>query len=85
MSAPPRATRSIADETGRAVGFGAAGPGNHEVVGYDGLIAALGACMGQALAMVGIDRREIAGAGFGVGGYDWPGERGSDAGRHRAR
>jgi N-acetylglucosamine kinase-like BadF-type ATPase len=66
----------IADETGRAVGFGAAGPGNHEVVGYDGLIAALGECMGQALAMAGIDRREIAGAGFGVGGYDWPGERG---------
>ena len=30
----------IADENGRAVGFGAAGPGNHEVVGYDGLIAA---------------------------------------------
>ena len=67
----------IADETGRAVGFGAAGPGNHEVVGYDGLIAALGECTGQALAMAGIDRREIAGAGFGVGGYDWPGERGA--------
>ena len=63
----------IADENGRAVGFGAAGPGNHEVVGYDGLIAALGACTGRALAMAGIDRREIAGAGFGVGGYDWPG------------
>ena len=27
--------------------------------------------------MAGIDRREIAGAGFGVGGYDWPGERGA--------
>ena len=67
----------IADETGRAVGFGAAGPGNHEVVGYDGLIAALGECTGQALAMAGIDRRQIAGAGFGVGGYDWPGERGA--------
>jgi N-acetylglucosamine kinase-like BadF-type ATPase len=67
----------IAEETGRAVGFGVAGPGNHEVVGYDGLIAALGECAGQALAMAGIDRREIAGAGFGVGGYDWPGERGA--------
>jgi N-acetylglucosamine kinase-like BadF-type ATPase len=66
----------VADETGRAVGFGAAGPGNHEVVGYDGLIAALGECTRQALAVSGIDRRQIAGAGFGVGGYDWPGERG---------
>ena len=37
----------IADETGRAVGFGAAGPGNHEVVGYDGLIAALGESAGR--------------------------------------
>ncbi len=63
----------IADETGRAVGFGAAGPGNHEVVGYDGLIAALGESAGQALAVAGIDRRQVAGAGFGVGGYDWPG------------
>ena len=32
----------IADESGCAVGFGVAGQGNHEVIGYDGLIAALG-------------------------------------------
>ena len=31
----------IADATGRVVGFGQAGPGNHETVGYEGLIAAL--------------------------------------------
>ncbi len=66
----------IADETGRAVGFGAAGPGNHEVVGYAGLIAALRASTGAALAAAGIERGRIAGAGFGVAGYDWPGERG---------
>jgi N-acetylglucosamine kinase-like BadF-type ATPase len=66
----------IADETGRAVGFGAAGPGNHEIVGYDGLIAALGECTRQALAVADVDQRQISGAGFGVGGYDWPGERG---------
>ena len=29
----------IADESGRAVGFAAAGPGTRQVVGYDGLTA----------------------------------------------
>lgn len=65
----------IADETGQAVGFGTAGPGNHEVVGYDGLIAVLNDITQQALNAAGITRAEIAGAGFGVAGYDWPSER----------
>ncbi len=65
----------IADETGQAVGFGTAGPGNHEVVGYDGLISVLNDITQQALNSAGIARAEIAGAGFGVAGYDWPSER----------
>jgi N-acetylglucosamine kinase-like BadF-type ATPase len=65
----------IADATGRAVGFGQAGPGNHEVVGYDGLRQVLEEITAQAEAMASIRRGEIAGAGFGVGGYDWPSER----------
>ena len=65
----------IADETGRAVGFGEAGPGNHEVVDYPGLEAALLAATGQALAMAGLAKEQIVGAGFGVAGYDWPAER----------
>ena len=65
----------IADETGQALGFGQAGPGNHEVVGYDGLRQVLGEITAQAEAMAGIRRAEIAGAGFGLGGYDWPSER----------
>ena len=64
----------IADESGCVVGFGEAGPGNHEVVGYDGLRAALQAITGQALASAGIEAARIAGAGFGVAGYDWPSE-----------
>jgi N-acetylglucosamine kinase-like BadF-type ATPase len=64
----------IADEHGRAVGFAEAGPGNHEVVGYDGLRAVLQAITDAALARAGIQRTEIAGAGFGVAGYDWPSE-----------
>ncbi|HNB55213.1 MAG TPA: BadF/BadG/BcrA/BcrD ATPase family protein [Anaerolineales bacterium] len=65
----------IADETGQAVGFGTAGPGNHEVVGYDGLIAVLDDITTQAVTRAGITRADIAGAGFGVAGYDWPSER----------
>lgn len=65
----------IADETGQAVGFGVHGPGNHEVVGYQGLIETLNAITGQALSGAGISKNDLAGAGFGIGGYDWPAER----------
>ncbi len=65
----------IADDTGRAVGFGEAGPGNHESVGYPGLVEALGLATTRALANAGLARGDMAGAGFGVAGYDWPDER----------
>lgn len=65
----------IADETGRAVGFGGSGPGNYESVGWEGLRAALHAVTEQALSSAGIARAQLAGAGFGVAGYDWPSER----------
>lgn len=65
----------IAEESGQARGFGEAGPGNHEDVGYDGLAAALRAATNQALTQAGTSIEQIAGAGFGVGGYDWPSER----------
>ena len=64
----------IADEEGRACGFGKTGPGNHEGVGYDGLSAAMQTAARQALAQAEIGPRQIAGAGFGLGGYDWPSE-----------
>jgi N-acetylglucosamine kinase-like BadF-type ATPase len=65
----------LADDDCRVVGFGEAGPGNHEGVGYPGLEAAMAQAVGQALLQAGIAPRQIAGAGFGVGGYDWPSER----------
>ncbi|MGE5223597.1 MAG: N-acetylglucosamine kinase [Omnitrophica WOR_2 bacterium] len=65
----------ISDETGQAAGFGEAGPGNHEAVGYPGLIAALQEVTGKALTSAGLVMDQIAGAGFGVAGYDWPSER----------
>ena len=64
----------LSDEDGNALGFAEAGPGNHEVVGYAGLRQVLEAITAGATQMVGIPRAAIAGAGFGVAGYDWPSE-----------
>jgi N-acetylglucosamine kinase-like BadF-type ATPase len=65
----------IADEHGRALGFGKSGPGNYEAVGWDGMRQALHTITTQALASAGITRERITGAGFGIAGYDWPAER----------
>jgi N-acetylglucosamine kinase-like BadF-type ATPase len=64
----------IVDATGRAVGFGESGPGNHETVGYEGMFQSMQSGMEQALRMAGLKKDEITGAGFGVAGYDWPSE-----------
>jgi N-acetylglucosamine kinase-like BadF-type ATPase len=64
----------IADGTGQVAGFGQAGPGNHEVVGYEGLSGALQEALRSACPD-GFSIDQIAGAGFGVGGYDFPSER----------
>jgi len=65
----------IADEAGRAVGFGEAGPGNPENVGYSGLTAVVTAALDRALQSASTTRGHIAGAGFGIAGYDWPSQR----------
>jgi N-acetylglucosamine kinase-like BadF-type ATPase len=65
----------IADERGQTCGYGESGPGNHEVVGYAGLSAALRQAAGQALGQAGLQPYQIDGAGFGVSGYDWPSEK----------
>src|SRR5512142_1898009 len=62
----------VADADGRAVGFGESGPGNHESVGYDGLLRVLQAACGQAIRSAGITLDQVSGAGFGIAGYDWP-------------
>jgi N-acetylglucosamine kinase-like BadF-type ATPase len=64
----------IVDETGRALGFGTSGPGNHESVGYDGMFQSMQNGMEQALRAAGLKKEDIAGAGFGVAGYDWASE-----------
>jgi N-acetylglucosamine kinase-like BadF-type ATPase len=65
----------ICDEYGNVAGFGSAGPGNHEVVGYEGLTSVLQEITQKALKDAGIPISGIDGAGLGIGGYDWPSER----------
>src|SRR5512141_1590856 len=65
----------IVDENGQCVGFGKAGGGNHQGVGYDGLAKTLKESFDGALNMSEVERASIAGAGFGVAGYDFPSDR----------
>lgn len=65
----------VANQLGQVCGFGEAGPGNHEGVGYAGLEAALQGAVGAALRQAGLSAGDIYGAGFGVSGFDWPCER----------
>ena len=48
------------------------GPGNHQIVGYQGLKDILQVAVSQALHLAGLKIEQIAGAGFGIGGFDWP-------------
>jgi N-acetylglucosamine kinase-like BadF-type ATPase len=65
----------IADETGHCLGFGKAGSGNHQNAGYDGLTNVLKKSFEGACEMSGIGEDLIAGAGFGIAGYDFPSQR----------
>jgi N-acetylglucosamine kinase-like BadF-type ATPase len=65
----------LANETGQVVGFGEAGPGNHQNVGYDGMFETMRTGLEVALCAAGLNPADIAGAGFGIAGYDWPSEK----------
>lgn len=65
----------VADEQGRAVSLGRAGAGNWETIGWNGTRSVLDDIISQATSRAGIDRSDIAGAGFGLAGYDWPEDR----------
>lgn len=65
----------IADEQGQVLGFGERGPGNHQSVGYGGMRKVLQEATELALAKAGLSVSQIAGAGFGIAGYDWPSQK----------
>lgn len=66
----------IVNEAGHCMGFGKSGAGNHQGVGYDGFFQAIEESFHGARQMCGVDKADIAGAGFGVAGYDFPSDRG---------
>lgn len=65
----------LVDETGQCVGFGRAGGGNHQGVGYDGFFNVIEESFEAARKMSGVEKAHVAGAGFGVAGYDFPSDR----------
>ncbi len=65
----------IADETGKCIAFGNAGGGNHQGMGYKRLTEVLQKSFATACEMSRVEEEQIAGAGFGVAGYDFPSER----------
>lgn len=65
----------IVNENGQCCGFGKSGGGNHQGVGYEGTEKVLRESFDGALKMSAVDKANIAGAGFGVAGYDFPSDR----------
>jgi N-acetylglucosamine kinase-like BadF-type ATPase len=65
----------IADEMGACIGFGMAWGGNHQNVGYDGFFNVIEEAFEAARKMCDLEKSQIAGAGFGVAGYDFPSDR----------
>src|ERR1044071_9307537 len=65
----------IAEETGKCVSFGNAGGGNHQAMGYERLTEVLQKSCMAAIQISGLEKDQIAGAGFGIAGYDFPSER----------
>lgn len=65
----------IVDECGQSLASGKAGGGNYQAVGYDGLKVALRESLRAALQKSGIEKALLAGAGFGIAGYDFPSDR----------
>jgi N-acetylglucosamine kinase-like BadF-type ATPase len=64
----------LADQWGRILGFGQGGPGNPDEVGLDWFRETLQAITHSALTAAGLRIEQIAGAGLGIAGYDWPSE-----------
>lgn len=65
----------IANQDGRAVGYGVGGPGNYEGVGWDGFRRAVQEAVDCALAQAGLEMSDLAAAGMGIAGYDWPSQK----------
>ncbi len=70
----------IADENGRILAFSKSGAGNYQSVGFDGMSRSLQDGLAQVVAQSQLPLSAVAGAGFGIAGYDWPSEEQQMAG-----
>ncbi len=66
---------AIADGAGRVMRLGEGGPGNPDTVGYDGLRRTLELATHSALQQAGLTLDQIAGAGYGISGLDYPAQK----------
>ncbi|GAB4571556.1 MAG: BadF/BadG/BcrA/BcrD ATPase family protein [Anaerolineae bacterium] len=66
----------IADERGRVLALANAGGGNWEGIGLDAAQAVYQAALDEALRQSGLARHQLAAAGYGLAGYDFPGDEG---------
>jgi N-acetylglucosamine kinase-like BadF-type ATPase len=62
----------VADATGIAVSFASGGTGSWEHIGWDGYRHVLSTLIQEALDEANIGTDQIAAAGFGIAGFDWP-------------
>lgn len=65
----------IVNEIGQCMGFGKSGGGNHQDFGYETTKFSLQESFAESLEMSGVNKSQIAGAGFGIAGYDFPSDR----------
>jgi len=62
----------IANAHGQAIGFSETGSASWEAIGWQGARAVLEDIIRQVLDSAGLSKNALAGAGFGLAGYDWP-------------
>ncbi len=62
----------IADSEGHVLALIHAGGGNWEGIGLDGARAVYAEVLARALSAAGLERAQLAAAGYGLAGYDFP-------------
>ncbi len=65
----------IATGDGKIVSFASGGPGNPFSVSLDGMKCVVNDILKETLTQAGLKQEHIAGAGFGIAGYDWKEDR----------
>lgn len=65
----------LSDDCGNVIALGTSGAANHQSVGYEQMVNVMRDIIEQTLSISGIKIDQIAGAGFGIAGFDWMSEK----------